>query len=87
VASYTLDPDWKRFSIPIRDLCNGDYDRNLKFVCHNGEPSKGSIIGMFHATLKQLSVGPGVQTSYACIHPEKQVGAFLFRILMKGVIL
>uniref|UniRef100_A0A8D8RDH1 Copine-3 n=1 Tax=Cacopsylla melanoneura TaxID=428564 RepID=A0A8D8RDH1_9HEMI len=72
VVKYNLNPKWKRFSIPIRTLCNGDYHRNLKIICYDWNVSgKHSLIGQFHTTLAQLSSGSGEQNRYKCIHPEK----------------
>ncbi|XP_053481110.1 uncharacterized protein LOC128607889 isoform X1 [Ictalurus furcatus] len=31
VMKNTLNPVWKPFSIPVRALCNGDYDRHLNW--------------------------------------------------------
>merc|ERR1712002_1017989 len=30
VVKNTLDPVWQAFKIPVRALCNGDYDRSIK---------------------------------------------------------
>ena len=27
------NPSWKKFTIPVRTLCNGDLDRNIKVEC------------------------------------------------------
>ena len=27
----TLNPTWKLMTVPVREICNGDYDRELKF--------------------------------------------------------
>uniref|UniRef100_A0A1B6LVM2 Copine-3 n=1 Tax=Graphocephala atropunctata TaxID=36148 RepID=A0A1B6LVM2_9HEMI len=73
VIKYNLNPHWKLFSIPVRTLCNGDYDRNLKLVCYDWNKSgRHSLIGEFYTTLKQLAEGPGPSNRFKLIHPEKQ---------------
>lgn len=74
VIKNTLNPVWQPFAIPIRTLCNGDYDRNIKFVCYDWNMSGyNDLIGEFYATLRELSGGPSTQTVYKCINPEKKV--------------
>ena len=75
----TLNPAWKKFTIPVRTLCNGDYDRNIKVICYDRE-SDGDhkLIGEFYVTLRQLIQGPGPSNVFQCIHPEKKVGGYLF---------
>lgn len=66
------------FSTPVRTLCNGDYDRNLKFMCWDWNNSgQHSLIGEFYTTLKVLTEGPGATNRYKLIHPEKQVSSHL----------
>ncbi|KAJ9595947.1 hypothetical protein L9F63_012840 [Diploptera punctata] len=73
VIKYTLNPSWEKFSIPVRNLCNGDYDRNIKVVCYDWNASgKHSLIGEFFVTLRQLSNGPCPENIFQCIHPKKQ---------------
>ncbi|XP_021935890.1 copine-8-like isoform X2 [Zootermopsis nevadensis] len=73
VVKYTLNPKWQKFSIPVRTLCNGDFDRNIKVVCYDWNMSGNhSLIGEFFVTLRQLSEGPSVSNIFKCIHPEKQ---------------
>lgn len=70
VIKNTLNPRWKRFFIPIKKLCNGDYDRVLKFMCWDWNASGNhSRIGEFQTTLKELSVE---NAKFSLIHPEKK---------------
>lgn len=66
----TLNPKWSRFTIPVRTLCNGDYDRNLKISCYDWNASGNhSFIGEFYATLKELG---HATNSFSCINEEKK---------------
>lgn len=74
MIKYTLNPHWKMFSIPVRTLCNGDYDRNLKFVCWDWNNSgRHSLIGEFYVTLKTLAQAVDQPSRFKLIHPELQV--------------
>lgn len=71
VIKNTLDPYWKAFTIPVRELCNGDYDRNLHVICNdwnsNGEVD---LIGQFDITVNDFKNGEG--KSYELINPAKK---------------
>ncbi|KAF4527031.1 hypothetical protein B566_EDAN001579 [Ephemera danica] len=73
VMKNTLNPVWKPFSIPVRTLCNGDYDRSLKFICYDYD-SDGSndLIGEFCTTLRELSSSTPAPKIFQCINPEKK---------------
>ena len=34
---------WQKFMVPIRSLCNGDLDRNIKFECFDHNKVKNSL--------------------------------------------
>ncbi|XP_069699446.1 copine-8-like [Periplaneta americana] len=73
VIKWTLNPNWKPFTIPVRSLCGGDMDRSIKVLCYDWNRSGNhSLIGECFMTLKDLSQGPGPQNVYACLHPQKQ---------------
>ncbi|PSN50087.1 Copine-8 [Blattella germanica] len=73
VIKNTLNPSWQKMTIPVRTLCNGDYDRNIKVVCYDHESSGDhKLIGEFYMTLRQLTQGPGPSNVFQCIHPEKK---------------
>lgn len=81
VVKSTLNPTWQKFSIPVRTLCNGDYDRNIKVVCYDWNSSGDlSHIGEFSFTLRQFAERPLGSCVFQCICPEKQVcvGQFMF---------
>ncbi|XP_074646733.1 copine-8-like isoform X2 [Tubulanus polymorphus] len=72
VIKNTLDPTWRPFSVPVRKLCNGDYDRLIKVDCFDWD-SDGShdLIGIFQVSLTQLVKG-GASNTYECINPKKK---------------
>jgi hypothetical protein len=75
VVKHTLNPVWRKFSIPVRSLCNGDYDRSIKVTCYDHESDGDhNLIGEFYVTLQQLTQGPSPSNVFQCINPEKKVG-------------
>ncbi|XP_046386198.1 copine-8-like isoform X2 [Ischnura elegans] len=73
VIKGTVDPTWQRFSIPVRILCNGDHERTIKVVCYDWNSSgDNELIGEFETSLKDLSQGPGTDTTYQLINRKKQ---------------
>ncbi|ELT95706.1 hypothetical protein CAPTEDRAFT_3259 [Capitella teleta] len=73
VIKNTLNPTWKPFTVPVRALCNGDYDRLLKVECYDWEKDGDhDLIGVFSTTLKELQRGPGEYNCYECINAKKQ---------------
>ena len=72
-----VNPLWKKFFIPVRTLCNGDYDRNIKVECfdHNLNGSH-KLIGEFFINVRQLVEGPGASNIHRCIN-----NGSLFRML------
>jgi len=68
-----VNPVWKKFVIPIRSLCNGDLDRNLKFECFDyNQNGSHSYIGEFSTTARQLIEGPGPANIHPCINMTKR---------------
>lgn len=68
------NPLWKKFSIPLRTLCNGDLDRNIKVECYDHNKSGNhSLIGEFYLTVRQLQVGPGDRNVFELVNPKKRV--------------
>uniref|UniRef100_A0A3B5MKU2 Uncharacterized protein n=1 Tax=Xiphophorus couchianus TaxID=32473 RepID=A0A3B5MKU2_9TELE len=53
VVKNTLNPVWQAFKIPVRALCNGDYDSLLFFIC----PCSHDYIGEFSTSYRELSIG------------------------------
>ncbi|RWS28392.1 copine-8-like isoform X2 [Leptotrombidium deliense] len=53
--SYSQSPLWQTIKIKVKDLCNGDYDRNLRFDCMSYHSSGDhKLIGSFQTTLNDL---------------------------------
>merc|ERR1719450_395963 len=68
-----INPTWKKFTIPLRTLCNGDLDRNLKIECFDYNNSGNhSFIGEFYVTANQLMKGPNSENHHPCINPKKK---------------
>ncbi|XP_061178881.1 copine-8-like [Saccostrea echinata] len=73
VIMKTLNPTWKPFTIMSRALCNGDYDRSIKFECYDWDKDGGhDLIGEFTTNLRELSRGPCSSNVFLVIHPKKQ---------------
>ncbi|KAL5013366.1 hypothetical protein ScPMuIL_007636 [Solemya velum] len=74
VIKKTLNPTWRPFTIAVRSLCNGDYDRSLKFECYDWDADGGhDFIGEFFTTLRELSRGSCPRNVYECISPKKKL--------------
>ena len=73
VVMNNLNPQWKQFSLPVRTLCNGDYQRDLMFSVFDWD-SDGDhdFIGSFHTNLETLKSGPGPTNCYDCINEKKR---------------
>ncbi|XP_046687980.1 copine-8-like [Homalodisca vitripennis] len=73
VVKWNLNPRWKCFTLPIHTLCGNDMDRDILIKCYDWNRSGNhSFIGEFHATLNMLSKGPGPETVFQCINPNKK---------------
>ncbi|XP_071823026.1 copine-8-like isoform X2 [Apostichopus japonicus] len=73
VIKKTLNPSWKPFQIYSRALCNGDYDRKIKFECFDWDRDGGhDLIGVFETSARELSRGPCQTNVYQLIHPKKK---------------
>ncbi|XP_065221686.1 copine-8-like [Planococcus citri] len=67
VVRWSTSPRWKRFSIPLRSLCGGDLDRDIKIACfdYNNNGSH-TLIGEFNVTVNQLSKGVCSENDFEC---------------------
>lgn len=73
VIKNTLNPKWKKFTIPIAELCNGDLDRNLKVVCWDWNAiGKENLIGEFYITLREISESMPGSKRIPLINPNKK---------------
>uniref|UniRef100_A0A3Q2Z3B2 Copine VIII n=1 Tax=Hippocampus comes TaxID=109280 RepID=A0A3Q2Z3B2_HIPCM len=56
VVKNTLDPVWQAFKIPVRALCNGDYDRSIKVEVYDWDRDGGhDFIGDFTTSYREMS--------------------------------
>ncbi len=73
VIKNTLNPTWKPFTISVRDLCNNNDERDLKFEVFDwnssGEPD---IIGSFKTNLKTLKTAAVEQRVFPCVNEKKK---------------
>ncbi|KAM6289043.1 copine-5-like, partial [Aegotheles albertisi] len=58
VVRHTLDPVWQAFAIPVRALCNGDYDRAIKVEVYDWDrDGSHDFIGEFTTSYRELARG------------------------------
>uniref|UniRef100_H2YHH4 C2 domain-containing protein n=1 Tax=Ciona savignyi TaxID=51511 RepID=H2YHH4_CIOSA len=73
VKKNTLNPEWGMIQIPVRTLCNGDYDRTIKVEVYDWDRDGGhDLIGIFTTSVNKLTRGPGPDNVYECINPKKK---------------
>uniref|UniRef100_A0A672QBE4 Copine-8-like n=1 Tax=Sinocyclocheilus grahami TaxID=75366 RepID=A0A672QBE4_SINGR len=69
VVKNTLDPVWQAFKIPVRALCNGDYDRAIKIEVYDWDRDGGhDYIGQFSTSYRELSKGHSRFTVWEVSH-------------------
>ncbi|CAH2221538.1 copine-5 isoform X2 [Pelobates cultripes] len=74
VVKNTLSPVWQQFSIPVRGLCNGDYDRTIKVEIYDWDrDGSHDFIGEFSTTYRELSKGQSQFNVYEVINPRKKM--------------
>ena len=68
VIKNNLNPKWKQFQLEVKSLCNGDYDRDLKFEVFDWNSSGNhESIGIFHTNMRNLKKGPCAENVFDCI--------------------
>uniref|UniRef100_A0A672UBB4 Copine family member 9 n=2 Tax=Australaves TaxID=3073809 RepID=A0A672UBB4_STRHB len=67
VVKNTLNPVWQPFTIPVRALCNGDYDRY-----GDGDRAGHDFIGEFATSYRELSRAQSQFTVYEVLNPRKK---------------
>ena len=74
VINNSLNPSWDPISIPLYELCNGDYDRQLKITVMDHDSQSHDMIGSFTTTLNMLkATGSGMSgTPFTLVNPNKQ---------------
>jgi hypothetical protein len=73
VIKNTLNPNWKPFTLPLNQLCNGNYERKLKFEVTDWD-SDGShdYIGSFVTNMNSLKMAPIEKAEFKCINEKKK---------------
>nr|XP_051685578.1 copine-9 isoform X1 [Oryctolagus cuniculus] len=70
VVKNTLNPVWQPFSIPVRALCNGDYDRTVKIDVYDWDrDGSHDFIGEFTTSYRELSKAQNQFTVYEVSAP------------------
>ncbi|XP_061523261.1 copine-8 isoform X1 [Phycodurus eques] len=73
VVKNTLNPVWQAFKIPVRALCNGDYDRTIKVEVYDWDrDGSHDFIGEFSTSYRELSRGQSQFNVYEVINPKKK---------------
>ncbi|KAL0968628.1 hypothetical protein UPYG_G00269350 [Umbra pygmaea] len=73
VVKNTLDPVWQAFKIPVKALCNGDYDRSIKVEVYDWDRDGGhDFIGEFSTSYREMSRCQSQFHSYEVVNPKKK---------------
>uniref|UniRef100_A0A8C0U7H8 Copine family member 9 n=1 Tax=Cyanistes caeruleus TaxID=156563 RepID=A0A8C0U7H8_CYACU len=73
VVKNTLNPVWQPFTIPVRALCNGDYDRTVKIDVYDWDrDGSHDFIGEFATSYRELSRAQSQFTVYEVLNPRKK---------------
>ncbi|XP_036004836.1 copine-8 [Fundulus heteroclitus] len=73
VVKNTLNPVWQAFKIPVRALCNGDYDRTIKVEVYDWDrDGSHDFIGEFSTSYRELSLGQSQFNVYEVVNPKKK---------------
>uniref|UniRef100_UPI0037E7C37A copine-9-like isoform X2 n=1 Tax=Semicossyphus pulcher TaxID=241346 RepID=UPI0037E7C37A len=85
VIKNTLNPVWQSFTIPVRALCNGDYDRTVKVDVYDWDRDgrcclsvwvlfvcSHDFIGEFTTSYRELSRGQNQFNVYEVLNPKKK---------------
>eukprot|EP00066_Takifugu_rubripes_P001801 XP_003963250.1 PREDICTED: copine-5-like [Takifugu rubripes] len=74
VMKNTLNPVWQAFSIPVRALCNGDYERTIKVEIYDWDrDGSHDFIGEFTTSYKELCRGQGQSNVYEVMNAKKKL--------------
>ncbi|KAK7130278.1 hypothetical protein R3I94_008919 [Phoxinus phoxinus] len=73
VVKNTLNPVWQAFKIPVRALCNGDFDRAIKVEVYDWDrDGSHDFIGEFSTSYRELSRGQSQFNVYEVINLKKK---------------
>ncbi|XP_043932415.1 copine-8-like [Protopterus annectens] len=74
VVKNTLNPVWQAFSIPVRALCNGDYDRTIKIEVYDWDrDGSHDYIGEFTTSYRELARGQSQFNVYEVVNTKKRL--------------
>uniref|UniRef100_A0A673LC61 Copine-5 n=1 Tax=Sinocyclocheilus rhinocerous TaxID=307959 RepID=A0A673LC61_9TELE len=74
VVKNTLNPVWQSFTIPVRALCNGDYDRTIKVEVYDWDrDGSHDFIGEFTTSYRELARGQSQFNIYEVVNPKKKM--------------
>ncbi|KAK0146794.1 Copine-5 [Merluccius polli] len=74
VVKNTLNPVWQPFFIPVRALCNGDYDRTIKVEVYDWDrDGSHDFIGEFTTSYKELCRGQSQLNVYEVVNAKKKI--------------
>uniref|UniRef100_A0A8C1PP26 Copine Vb n=1 Tax=Cyprinus carpio TaxID=7962 RepID=A0A8C1PP26_CYPCA len=74
VVKNTLNPVWQPFTIPVRALCNGDYDRAIKVEVYDWDrDGSHDFIGEFTTSYRELARGQSQFNVYEVVNPKKKM--------------
>ncbi|XP_057213349.1 copine-5 isoform X1 [Triplophysa rosa] len=74
VVKSTLNPVWQPFNIPVRALCNGDYDRSIKVEIYDWDrDGSHDFIGEFTTSYRELSRGQSQFNVYEVVNSKKKL--------------
>ncbi|XP_041713067.1 copine-8-like isoform X1 [Coregonus clupeaformis] len=74
VVKNTLNPVWQDISIPVRALCNGDFDRTIKAEVYDWDrDGSHDFIGEFTTSYRDLSRGQSQFNVYEVVNAKKKV--------------
>ncbi|KAF0035121.1 hypothetical protein F2P81_012879, partial [Scophthalmus maximus] len=74
VVKNTLNPVWQPFAIPVRALCNGDYDRTIKVEVYDWDrDGSHDFIGDFTTSYRELARGQSQFNVYEVVNPKKKM--------------
>nr|XP_024002801.1 copine-9-like [Salvelinus alpinus] len=73
VVKNTLNPAWQPFTIPVRALCNGDYDRTVKVDVYDWDrDGSHDFIGEFTTSYREFSRGQSQFNVYEVLNHKKK---------------
>ena len=73
VIKNNANPRWNGVEKPVAEICNGDYNRELKIEIFDYDSSgENDLIGEFTTNLRSLSTATSSGTKYEVINSKKQ---------------